>query len=146
LQSAIQKIIKAMKVEADKKNIMINYFPPEDEPVMIHADPMMLDRVMTNLVSNALQYTNANGTIKIELLNRDKNVAVHVADTGIGISKEHLPHIFDAYFRVSKDSSGSGLGLAITKTIIEAHGGRIWVTSSVNAGTSFHFILPKKEI
>lgn len=145
LRSAIQKVIQAMKVEADKKSIVVNFFPPEGEPVMIHADPMMLDRVMTNLVCNALQYTNTKGTIKIELLDREKNVAVHVADTGIGIPETHLPHIFDAYFRVNRDSTGSGLGLAITKTIIEAHGGKIWVTSSVNAGTSFHFLLPKKE-
>lgn len=57
----------------------------------------------------------------------------------------HLPKVFDAFFRVSRDLAGSRLGLAITKTIIEAHGGRIWVNSSTDKGTSFHFILPKKK-
>jgi len=61
-----------------------------------------------------------------------------------GIAEKNLPHIFDAFFRVSSETPGSGLGLAITKTIIESHGGRIWVKSSVNAGTSFHFTLPKE--
>jgi two-component system, OmpR family, phosphate regulon sensor histidine kinase PhoR len=139
----IQRIVESVKIEADNKNIIINYIRPEDGPVMIHADPMMLDRVISNLLGNALKYTNANGTITIELFNRDENVLVRVTDTGIGIDEKHLPHIFDAFFRVSRDFSGAGLGLAISKTIIEAHGGRIWVNSSMNAGTSFHFILPK---
>ncbi len=145
LGNEIQRIIASMKIEADKKDIAIEFIPPEVEPVMIHADPMMLDRVVTNLLGNALKYTNAKGTVTIALVNREKNVLVQVKDTGIGIAENHLPHIFDAFFRVSRDSSGSGLGLAITKTIIEAHGGKIWVSSLENAGTSFHFMLPKKK-
>jgi two-component system, OmpR family, phosphate regulon sensor histidine kinase PhoR len=141
----IQRIIESVNIEADKKSIIIRYIRPEGGPVMIRADPMMLDRVISNLLGNALKYTNANGTVTIELLNKEKSVLVQVTDTGIGIAEKHLPHIFDAFFRVSRDSSGSGLGLAITKSIIEAHGGRIWVNSSMNAGTSFHFILPKKN-
>jgi two-component system, OmpR family, phosphate regulon sensor histidine kinase PhoR len=145
LKKEIEEAIESVRMEADKKNIVIKYMhiPPETGPVMIHADPMMLDRVMTNLLENALKYTRANGMVIIELFDREKSVLVHVGDTGIGIAEKHLPHIFDAFFRVSRDSTGSGLGLAIAKTIIEAHGGRIWVDSAVNAGTSFHFILPK---
>ncbi|MDW7771361.1 MAG: PAS domain-containing sensor histidine kinase [Desulfobulbaceae bacterium] len=143
LGSEIQNAIESAKIEADKKSISIRYNPP-GEPVMIHADPMMLNRVIANLLGNALKYTDAKGSVTIELVDREKNVLVQVTDTGMGIAEEHLPKIFDAFFRVSRDSSGSGLGLAITKTIIEAHGGRIWVDSS-KAGTSFQFILPKKN-
>ena len=145
LGGEIQRIIESAKIEADKKSIILRYIRPEDGPVMIRADPMMLDRVISNLLGNALKYTNANGTVTIELFNRQKSVLVQVTDTGIGIAEKHLPHIFDAFFRVSRDSSGSGLGLAITKSIVEAHGGRIWVDSSIKEGTAFHFILPKKN-
>jgi signal transduction histidine kinase len=71
-------------------------------------------------------------------------VLVHIADTGIGISENHLPHIFDAFYRVGEDSSGSGLGLFIVKSIIEAHGGRIWAESIPGNGSSFSFTLPKE--
>lgn len=145
LSGAIQRIIESVKIVADKKGITINYFATESGPVMIHADPMMLDRVVSNLLANALKYTPESGTIKIELLNRKKSVLVLVADSGIGIAEKHLPHIFDAFFRVSRDSSGSGLGLAIAKTIVEAHGGKIWVKSALHAGTSFYFVLPKRK-
>ena len=142
LTKEIQRIVKQAKIEADKKNIMIRYDPVENKPVMIHADQVMLDRVITNLIGNAIKYTGPGGTIKIELFDREKSVLVQVTDTGIGIAEKHLLNIFDAFFSVSRNSSGSGLGLAIAKTIIEAHGGRIWVDSS-NAGSSFHFLLPK---
>ncbi|MHB1351374.1 MAG: PAS domain-containing sensor histidine kinase [Desulfobulbaceae bacterium] len=145
LAGRIQKIVDSVKVDAETRNIEIRYVSPAQGPVMIHADPMMLDRVIANLVGNALKYTEAKGSVTIELFDREKNVLVHVADTGIGIAQEHLPHIFDAFFRVSRDATGSGLGLAITKTIIEAHGGRIWVNSSENAGTSFRFTLPRNR-
>lgn len=145
LKKEIQEIIESLRFEADKKNISIGFeqTQPETGPVMLHADPKMLRRVMNNLLDNALKYTNANGTVRIELSDRKKSIQVDVEDNGTGIPEQHLPHIFDAFFRVSQDSTGSGLGLAIVKTIIEAHGGRIWVNSSVNTGTSFHFILRK---
>lgn len=146
LAAQILRIIESMNIEAEKKEIMIQYSWPDNKPVMIHADPMMMDRVMTNLLGNALKYTRAGGTVKVELVNKGKNVLVQVADTGIGIPEKHLPNIFDAFFRVSMDSTGSGLGLAIAKTIIEAHGGRIWVKSRVNRGTTFRFTLPKQPV
>jgi two-component system phosphate regulon sensor histidine kinase PhoR len=145
LKEKIRRVIDSVRVEADNKNIEISYIPPENGPVMIHADPMMLDRVMNNLLGNALKYTDADGKVRVELCRRKKNVVVHVADTGIGIPEKHLPHIFDAFFRGSRDSSGSGLGLAIARTIIEAHGGRIWVSSSPHTGTSFSFVLPTRD-
>ena len=68
---------------------------------------------------------------------------VQIADTGIGISREHLPHIFDTFYKVNTDSQGSGLGLSIVKKIVEAHGGKIWVESEQGRGSTFSFTLPK---
>ena len=103
----------------------------------------MVERVVTNLLGNAIKYTAPEGRVRIALLERDADILVLVTDTGIGIAEEHLPFVFDAFVRVSRDSKGSGLGLAIVKTIIEAHGGRIWVESTVGKGSTFSFTLPK---
>jgi len=72
-------------------------------------------------------------------------VQVQVIDAGVGISAEHLPYIFDAFYRVSRDSGGSGLGLSIAKTIVEAHSGKIWAESIPGKGSTFSFTLPKGE-
>jgi signal transduction histidine kinase len=80
----------------------------------------------------------------LRLVNREKDIMVQVADTGPGIVEEHLPYLFDAFYRVSRDTKGSGLGLSIAKTIIDAHGGRIWVESTPGTGSVFTFVLPKK--
>lgn len=140
--TAINNVIMMTKLEADKKSIQIIFEYPKAAPVITHADPLMMDRVITNLLTNALKYTDPGGTIKVELSERDKDILVQVTDRGIGIPEKHLPHIFDAFFRVSRDSTGSGLGLAITKTIIEAHGGRVWVESTLGQGSRFSFTLP----
>jgi signal transduction histidine kinase len=79
----------------------------------------------------------------VTLSNRDKDLLVQVADTGTGIPEEHLPYLFNPFYRVTGDSKGSGLGLAIVKTIVETHGGRIWVNSIYGKGSTFTFTLPK---
>lgn len=102
-----------------------------------------IDRVLINLLDNSIKYTNPGGTITVSLSNRDKDILVQVADTGIGIPEEHLPHLFNPFYRVTGDSKGSGLGLAIVKTILETNGGRIWVNSIYGKGSTFAFTLPK---
>ena len=106
---------------------------------------MMLDRVITNLLSNAVKYSEPEGRITVHLAKGNKDILVQVTDTGIGIPEQHIPFLFDAFFQVRRDAKGSGLGLAIAKTIIEAHGGRIWVESTVGTGTTFSFTLPRGE-
>lgn len=91
---------------------------------------MMMDRVISNLLSNSIKYSEPDGSITITLAQSAKDIIVQVADTGNGIPEHYIPYLFDAFFKVSRESTGSGLGLAITKTIIEAHGGKIWVESS----------------
>jgi signal transduction histidine kinase len=130
-------------VEADTKNITILFELPENMLPVITADAAMINRVLRNIISNAIKYTDREGTITIRLSDNDEAVLVQIIDTGVGIPENHLSYIFDAFYRVSRDSKGSGLGLAISKTIIEAHGGRIWAESSPGKGSIFSFTLPK---
>ena len=143
IQPAMKKLIDMARIEAEKKGIKLVYEALAGDHVVIQADAMMMDRVISNLLMNALKYTEPEGCIKITLREREKDILVQVSDTGVGIPEMHLPHIFDAFFRVKQDTSGSGLGLSIAKIIIEAHQGRIWAVSTVGKGSTFSFTLPK---
>jgi len=145
IAAEIAKHIEAMRIEAEKKNIQITFGYSEDLPEIIRADSMMMDRVITNLLSNAVKYSGPDGRIAVKLVKGGKNIVVQVTDSGIGIPEKHIPYLFDAFYQVNRNSKGSGLGLAITKTIIEAHGGRIWVESGLGTGTTFSFTLPDKK-
>ena len=145
ITDAIAQRIEAMRIEAEKKNIQIIFEYPDDFSEIIRADSMMMDRVISNLLSNAIKYSEPDESITVTLAQSVKDIIVQVADTGNGISEEYIPYLFDAFFKVSRESTGSGLGLAITKTIIEAHGGKIWVESASGAGTTFSFTVPKKD-
>jgi len=142
MEDALRNKIEAEKVESDKKHIEISFEHPNTLPI-INADTLMINRVITNLLDNALKYTNEGGTISVNLSDRGEYILVQIADTGIGISREHLPHIFDTFYKVNTDSQGSGLGLSIVKKIVEAHGGKIWVESEQGRGSTFSFTLPK---
>ena len=106
------------------------------------ADRAQIERVVSNLLSNALRHTDAGGEVRVSAVRRDLRVAVSVTDTGRGIPPEYLPRIFEKFVRVPEaPSGGAGLGLAISKSIVEAHGGQILVQSRVGHGTSFTFTL-----
>lgn len=145
LGEAIEKHIEVLKVEADKKNVKVSFEYPEEMSLSINADAEMINRVLINLLDNAIKYTNEGGAITIRLTGREKDILVQVINTGTGIPEEHLPYIFNAFYRASRNSRGSGLGLSIVKSIIEAHGGRIWVESTLRKETAFSFCLPKYE-
>ena len=102
---------------------------------------------MTNLVTNSIKYGNEEGTTKVSFYDMDKYILVEVSDNGIGIEKDHLPHVFDRFYRVDKSRSravgGSGLGLSIVKHIIEAHKQTINVRSGIDLGSTFGFTLEK---
>jgi histidine kinase len=114
----------------------------------LRADTDRLLQVLTNLLNNALQYTPPTGNVTLAGEVRGHEVSVRVMDTGIGIPPEHIPHIFDRFYRVDKSRSrqaggGSGIGLTISKHLIEAQGGRIWVESAGEGhGSTFTFTLP----
>lgn len=111
------------------------------------ADEAKIEQVLDNLVSNALKYTST-GSVALSYELTDKKVTVSVSDTGIGISQEHIPRLFDRFYRTdkarSRDQGGTGLGLAVVKSILDAHGSDILVRSQVGNGTTFSFSLTAK--
>ncbi len=116
---------------------------PEDLPP-IWADPDRLERVLTNLLSNALKYSDPSTSVLVTAEGLPGEVKVSVSDQGIGISPEDLPHIFERYYRAkgARKAEGLGLGLYITRMLVEAMGGRIWAESQVGKGSTFSFTLP----
>jgi two-component system, OmpR family, phosphate regulon sensor histidine kinase PhoR len=119
-------------------------FPPALPPV--RGDASLLREVLQNLLDNAVQYTQPGGKITLSAVTRESEAIVTVADTGIGIPLAEKERIFERFYRVdaarSREVGGTGLGLSIAKHIVEAHGGRIWVDSSVGQGSQFHFSIP----
>ncbi|MHC4137071.1 MAG: heavy metal sensor histidine kinase [Planctomycetota bacterium] len=115
-------------------------------PAAVRGDGALLGEVVSNLVSNAVRYNRAGGRVDVSLGTRNGEVELRVADTGIGIPAEAVPHLFDRFFRVdparSREQGGSGLGLAITRWIVEAHGGTIDVISREREGSTFTVRLP----
>jgi signal transduction histidine kinase len=111
----------------------------------IWADRDRLLQVLENLIGNAVKSTPPGGDIKVGTSPRDGEVLFWVSDTGSGISAENLAHIFDRFWQATKHAGrlGAGLGLAIAKGIVDAHGGRIWVESTVGHGATFFFTIPK---
>jgi PAS domain S-box-containing protein len=145
IEDAINRQIETAKLEAGKKNIHISFEYPDTAIPVISADGKMIERVIANLLDNAVKYSPRDTKITVKLNDWNLEVQVQVIDKGIGISDEHLPYIFDAFYRVSRDSEGSGLGLSIAKKVIEAHTGKIWVTSTPGKGSTFSFTLQKNS-
>jgi signal transduction histidine kinase len=109
----------------------------------LNGDRDRLLQVLSNLIGNALKFTPAGGRIMVCARPVESAVQISVQDSGTGISAAHLPHVFDRYWQVDRMSrSGAGLGLAICKGIVEAHGGSVWVDSTVGRGTTVHFTVP----
>ena len=145
LTALVQEVLQTVELTAEDKQQQI-IFAQQDE-VNIHADKRRIKQVLLNLIGNAIKYTPDNGEVTIRIHQKNSGVEVAVTDTGIGIAAQDLPYVFDKFYRVqSKETSnikGTGLGLAITRSIIEAHNGRIWVNSTVGQGTTFAFSLPE---
>ena len=143
IAGSLRKQVENAIILADEKNIKIRCEIAEDVFPDINADEAMVNRVIANLIGNAIKYTNPDGEINVRLLSRDEDILVQVRDTGVGIPSDELPFIFDAFYRVGRDQKGSGLGLSISKTIVKAHGGKISAESTLGIGSTFSFTLPK---
>jgi signal transduction histidine kinase len=145
LAELVQDIVQKFQLLAEKKKLTIQTRFAEDLP-FVSGDIGLIERVLDNLIHNALQYTLKGGTVTISLQQENTKMRIQVADTGCGISPEDLPFIFDRFYRVRKDrqgrSEGAGLGLAIAKRILELHGSPLEVSSIVNSGTTLTFYLP----
>lgn len=116
----------------------------ELQPIQVCGDPDALRQLLLILLDNALKYTPAGGSIEVRLEGNASEAKVEVRDTGIGISPEHLPYIFDRFYQAdpARSSGGSGLGLSIARWIVEAHGGHIDVNSTPGCGSTFTVHLP----
>ena len=138
---------KRLENQYAEKGVTLETDLPATLP-MTSGDADRLGQVLLNLLGNALQYTPAGGHVTISARIKGNEVQITVADTGIGIPAEHLPHLFTRFYRVDKSRSranggGSGIGLTIAKRLVEAHGGRIWAESrGLGQGTSFSLAIP----
>ncbi|MEN8171597.1 MAG: ATP-binding protein [Chloroflexota bacterium] len=142
----LQDIAAVFRPIADQKEITLQV-EISDPEAQVLADQARLTQVLHNLLNNAVQHTPQGGTISIQTQQGSENFLILVSDTGAGISPEHLPHVFDRFYRVdparARGTGGTGLGLAISRAIVEAHGGEITVSSGgIDQGSQFVIRLP----
>jgi two-component system phosphate regulon sensor histidine kinase PhoR len=146
LGGIVRYTLNLLAPQAEEKGLKLTYEGPED--LDIEANASQMTQVIVNLVENALKYTNEGG-VDFRLEDQGEFVRFDVTDTGIGIPEDHLPRLFERFYRVdkarSRESGGTGLGLSIVKHIVEAHGGSIHVDSAQNRGTTFSVVLPKGD-
>jgi len=144
IKGLINGVIQGFEKNARDKGLKLIGEIQEGLP-KVTADKVRLEQVIVNLVDNAIKYTN-QGEVRVIARGEDNHLRVDVEDTGIGIPDKDLPRIFERFYRVdkgrSRDIGGTGLGLAIVKHIIQAHNGKIWVTSAPGKGTAFSFMIP----
>jgi signal transduction histidine kinase len=145
LDGIVEHAVAALRPQADAKGITLSAdLPPNLPPVDV--DPERIGQVLRNLLSNAVAHTPQGGAISVTASAGSGEVAVSVRDTGSGISAEHLPYVFDRFYRADKsrtrETGGAGLGLAIVRQLVVAHGGAINVTSEPGQGSTFTFTLP----
>ena len=145
LGELVQDVVQTLTLVAEKRHVHLDMHGPADLPC-VSGDIGLIERVLENLIENAIRYTPAGGTVTVSLQLQHERVMTQISDTGCGIPADDLPHIFDRYYRVGKNqqgrATGAGLGLAITKRILELHGSSIAVQSVVDTGTTFSFHLP----
>lgn len=146
LAALVAGVVDTMRPLAEAKALALHW--EECGPFRVHGNENRLREVFYNLLDNAIKYTPTGGTIEVRIGRRDGWVLASVRDTGIGISAEHLPHVFDRFYRIDKTRSrtqgGTGLGLSIAQSIITAHDGRIELVSAPGQGTTCTVILPEE--
>lgn len=141
----IQNVFDLIEIESEKNRISLLYDKNYSNPIYVFADEERILQVLTNLLVNSLKYGVEGGRTEVSLVNSEDKILVKVSDDGIGVSQEHLPRLFERFYRVdstrSRKNGGSGLGLSIVKHIIEAHNENIYVESEFGKGTTFSFTL-----
>ena len=148
LSELVHDVVQKFELKAGEKQISLSTKVEKDLP-FVHADIGLIERVLENLIENAIQNTPRDGTIRLVLTPQNEDIAIQISDTGRGIPTEELAHIFDRFYQLDKsrksDQGHSGLGLAITKKILELHDRSISVVSALGSGTTFSFQLPAKS-
>lgn len=140
----IERAVARIMPLAERQQVTIHTdFDPDVG--LIESDERVLEQVLLNLLSNAVKYNHPDGAVWVRATAMAESVEVSVRDDGRGISAEALPHVFDRFFRETKDKriEGTGLGLTIVKSLVEKHGGHIWVDSEPSEGATFTFVLPR---
>ena len=139
-----EDVVSLFKDEAEQKNITLK-LEPASQPYYLHADQVKITIALSNLVKNAIQYTEAGGTVNVRVEEDSGYIKVTIMDNGIGIPPRELPRIFERFYQVethlTRRYGGMGLGLSVAKAMIELHGGRIWAESE-GKGSRFTFLLP----
>ncbi|NKI31597.1 sensor histidine kinase [Muricauda sp. DJ-13] len=143
----VQNVFDLLEMRAAKMEISLT-FDMDYEPIFVVGDKEKIQQVLTNLLVNSIKYGHKNGTTEVSIENLVQNkIIVRVTDNGEGIPKQHIPRLFERFYRVDQSGSrkegGSGLGLSIVKHIIEAHGEKIYVESEEDVGSEFSFTLEK---
>jgi two-component system heavy metal sensor histidine kinase CusS len=139
-RAAVEKITAFYQVVADDHSVTIMC----SGNGQIYADPDLFERAVGNLLDNALRFTAEHGSIRVAVLKHNSDFEVRVSDNGCGIGAEHLPRVFDRFYRAesSRSSEGAGLGLALVKSIVDLHGGSAVIESNVGRGTTVKMIFP----
>lgn len=145
LGAVVQEAVEAMAPLIEAKGVALHCAIPADLP-LVYIDAGRMRQILLNLLNNAYRYT-ARGSIDVAIECRDSQALITVRDSGVGISEADLPHIFEEFHNLSKGpnaarSGGFGLGLSISRRLVEAHGGRIWASSTLGQGSCFHITLP----
>jgi two-component system phosphate regulon sensor histidine kinase PhoR len=144
LNELIGRVSDRLKPIALARNITISL---HTRPITLEGDERRLDQVVSNLIDNAVKYTEPGGKVSVELSQEGDEAILRVADTGVGIAKENIPYLFDRFFRVDKarvrgGQSSTGLGLSIVDQFVRLHGGYIEVSSEEGKGSVFTVHLP----
>jgi two-component system phosphate regulon sensor histidine kinase PhoR len=147
VEEECQEVISRLRPQAEAKNITLETEYPQGI-VVLQADPLLFQRVLCNLVGNAIKYSPPKSHILLTVEDLANEVQFTVQDEGPGIALEDQAHLFEPLYRGKSagDDAGLGLGLAIVKRIIDAHGGRIWVKSAQGKGSTFFFTLPRQPV
>ncbi|MFK5972584.1 MAG: ATP-binding protein [Flavobacteriaceae bacterium] len=146
----IESVFELLEMKASKKKITLTFDMDYENPIYVAADKERIQQVLTNLLVNSIKYGHKDGTTEVSVENLIQNkVIVRVTDNGEGIPEQHIPRLFERFYRVDKSGSrsegGSGLGLAIVKHIIEAHNEKIYIESEFGIGSEFSFTLEKSK-
>ncbi len=146
LHEVVQEVVKSVGPGVKKKNQVITTAVPEIE---VQADKEKIAAIFSNLISNAIKYTEEGGRIDVSVEEREDDIKACVADTGMGIPEDHLPYIFERFYMVdtslTRKPGSLGLGLSIVKEYVKLHGGKVWATSEPGKGSNFFFIMPKRQ-
>jgi signal transduction histidine kinase len=146
LSALLDSVVETMRPLAEAKGLRLTM--GGKEVIQVRGDEVRLRQVFYNLLDNAIKYTPEGGTVEIRLERQPRGAVVTVRDNGIGIPPEHLPRVFDRFYRVdkarSREEGGTGLGLSIAKTIVTAHAGQIDLTSTPGQGTFCTVTLPEE--